>query len=82
MARVRLFASVRETAGRSDDEIHASNLKDLVAEAARRYGPDFETALGYCRIAVNGVATDLERASETELDDNDEVAFLPPVSGG
>lgn len=82
MARVRLFASVREAAERSDDELHAANLKELVAEATKRYGSEFEMALGYCRIAVNGVVVNLERASETELVDDDEVAFLPPVSGG
>jgi molybdopterin converting factor small subunit len=43
-----------------------------------RFGPDFEAVLASCRIWVNGEAAD----PSTAVGPGDEVAILPPVSGG
>jgi molybdopterin converting factor small subunit len=43
-----------------------------------RFGADFERVLGTCRIWVNGEVAE----SDAQVNDNDEVAILPPVSGG
>lgn len=78
MATLRLFASAREAAGRGADEIHADNVGDLLDEACRRYGSDFAAVLASCRVWCNGEEAD--RA--TAIVATDEVAVLPPVSGG
>jgi molybdopterin converting factor small subunit len=51
-----------------------------LASARGRYGKHFEAVLGNARVWVNG---DEPLAGDaTQLHDGDEVAVLPPVSGG
>jgi molybdopterin converting factor small subunit len=73
-----LFASAREAAGTSRDTLPGSTV-DAVLDAARaRYGSTFVAVLGSCKIWVNGEPADGDRV----VTDADEVAVLPPVSGG
>jgi molybdopterin converting factor small subunit len=52
----------------------------LLDAARARYGDDFSRVLGTCRVWVNGdEPTD---GAATALAAGDEVAVLPPVSGG
>lgn len=78
MATLRLFAAAREAAGRSSDTFDASTVGDLLDQARRRYGPAFTAVLATCRVWCNGDETDTAQA----LAATDEVAVLPPVSGG
>lgn len=82
MARVRLFAGLREAAGTGADEISADTVARLVEEAKRRYGQKFSEALPYTSIAVNGTLVSELKGEDTPIAPEDEVAFLPPVSGG
>ncbi len=80
---LRLFASAREAAGRGTDEydLHETPSVGAVLDAAgRAYGPTFEAVLATARVWVNGDEPADGRA--TQLADGDEVAVLPPVSGG
>jgi sulfur-carrier protein len=70
VAQLRLFASAREAAGCARDVVPGATN--------RRFGSDFERVLNSCKIWVNGEVADLS----TAVNDNDEVAILPPVSGG
>lgn len=73
--RVRYFASLRDRLGRSEDQLAAGGL--TVAEAWSRLWPD--TALPpNTLIAVNMEYADRDHL----LNDGDEVAFFPPVTGG
>ncbi|MGH2704226.1 MAG: MoaD/ThiS family protein [Actinomycetota bacterium] len=83
MPRLRLFASLREAAGRERDEFAAATLPELLEQARRRYGDDFGHVLERSTVAVNGepAGTALD-PHDTPLADDDEVALLPPVSGG
>jgi sulfur-carrier protein len=77
---LRLFARAREAAGCAHDEFESASLDDLLEAARVRYGPDFSAVLDTSRVWVNGdVAAD---GGETRLVAGDEVAVLPPVSGG
>jgi molybdopterin synthase sulfur carrier subunit len=78
MATMRLFASAREAAGTSTDVVDGATVADVLAEAERRYGDHFSNVLSTCRIWVNGEAVSLD----TLVGPHDEVAVLPPVSGG
>lgn len=78
MAILRLFASAREAAGTGRVEIDAPTVGALIDEAVRRFGPGLGELLPSCQIWCNGdpaVASDPVVAG-------DEVAILPPVSGG
>ncbi len=78
MAVLRLFASAREAAGTGRDEVPGSTVGEVLDFAARRYGHDFADLLPSCQIWCNGEP--VERA--VEVGPADEVAVLPPVSGG
>jgi molybdopterin converting factor small subunit len=78
MAVLRLFASVREAAGRSRDEVDGADVAEVLATATQRYGGTFEALLPTCKIWVNGEPAD----GATAVGPQDEVAVLPPVSGG
>jgi molybdopterin synthase sulfur carrier subunit len=75
-----LFASAREAAGRRVDEFDARTLGEILELMAGRYGAEFAAVLARSRVWVNG--DEAPAGSETELHDGDEVAVLPPVSGG
>lgn len=78
MARLRLFAAAREAAGTGADVVAGATVGDVLDDAVTRYGPGFAAVLATCRVWVNGDAA--ERADL--VGDDDEVAVLPPVSGG
>jgi len=75
---VLYFASLRDAAGTDSEhiDIAAGDARALYAELKRRHR--FALAPERLRVAVNGAFAPWERA----LADGDEVAFLPPVSGG
>ena len=78
MARVLLFASAREAAGRSRDAIDGSTVGEVLTLATHRFGPSFAAVLGSCTVWLNGEQCTPDAAVTAE----DEVAVLPPVSGG
>jgi sulfur-carrier protein len=75
---LRLFAAAREAAGTGRAEVPGATVDEVVAAAAERYGPGFAEVLGTCRIWCNGEPA----TGEEPVSDADEVAILPPVSGG
>jgi molybdopterin synthase sulfur carrier subunit len=78
--RVRLFAQAKDAAGRAADEFDAVRLDELLAAARARYGVGFAAVLATARVWVNG--DEPAAGEDTLLADGDEVAVLPPVSGG
>lgn len=76
--RVLYFASLRDLAGRDLEEVEfpTNDARALYADLKRKHG--FKIGEASLRIAVNGAFADWNRA----LNDGDEIAFLPPVSGG
>jgi len=76
--RLLYFASLCDAAGCAEETV-ASDATDpsaLYTELATRHG--FTFTPDRLRVAVNGAFTDWNH----RLADNDEVVFLPPVSGG
>jgi MoaD family protein len=75
---VRLFAALRDLAGAARVEAEGDTVDDVVAALAARFGDRF------ARVAAAGsVVVDGERASgDRRLARGEEVALLPPVSGG
>jgi MoaE-MoaD fusion protein len=75
---VRLFAALREEASSSRVEAEGSTVGEVVDALCARYGARF------AMIARSGtVVLDGERAApDARLRPGDEIAMLPPVSGG
>ncbi len=81
--RLRLFAAARQAAGRGSDEFdlpEGTSLRELLAAAGDRYGAEFLDVLSGARVWVGG--DEPAQGADTPLADGDEVAVLPPVSGG
>lgn len=78
MAQVRLFAAARDAAGTGRDDLPGATVGEVLEHALERYGESFAAVLPTCKIWVNGEpATAPDSIAET-----DELAVLPPVSGG
>ena len=73
-----LFAALREAAGASRLEVDAPTVGALLDELASRYGAEFARVLAIGSVVVDGEPSGRERA----LTEGQEVALLPPVSGG
>lgn len=78
MPTLKLFAQAREAAGTAHDEVPGGTLADLLELVRQRYGAEFTQVLGTCKVWVNGEPAD----EATAVGESDEVAVLPPVSGG
>jgi molybdopterin synthase sulfur carrier subunit len=78
MVVLRLFAAAREAAGVTSDRFDGATVGAVLDQAVTRYGPGFEAVLAGSRVWLNGDPVNREQA----VANGDEVAVLPPVSGG
>lgn len=78
MAKLRMFANLREIAGTGRAAFDGDTVGGVIAAAAERYGEDFASGVSVSRIWVNGE----EATAERPVGPEDEVVLLPPVSGG
>jgi phosphohistidine phosphatase len=75
---VRLFAALREIAGASHVSASGRTAGEIADALSARHGERFASIAAVSSFVVNG-----ERADRTTpVADGDEVAILPPVSGG
>lgn len=78
VAVLMLFAQAREAAGTNRAELDGATVGEVLAEARSRFGGGFAAVLDNSKVWLNG-----EPASATDrVGPADEVAVLPPVSGG
>ena len=76
---VIFFASLREEVGHSELSVTASDVEGLLAELKNRLGPGYDVIVrDNVRMAVNKSLIE----GNVALSAGDEVAFLPPVTGG
>jgi sulfur-carrier protein len=78
VAVLRLFAGAREAAGTSRTTSDATTVSAVIDDAVARFGPGFAQLLPVCRVWLNGEPA----LGHEPVGQNDEVAVLPPVSGG
>ena len=80
MAKVplRLFAGAREIAGNGTITYEASTVQDLLVQAQADLGEEFTEILSISRVWLNGEPVE----GDSRISSGDEVAVLPPVSGG
>ncbi|HXR62784.1 MAG TPA: MoaD/ThiS family protein [Rudaea sp.] len=76
--RILYFASLRDAAGRDAETVDSAHGDARLLYGELRQVHGFTLRQESLRLAVNGQFTGWDRA----LADGDEVAFLPPVSGG
>jgi molybdopterin synthase sulfur carrier subunit len=78
VAVLRLFASARDAAGTGRDEFDGATVGAVLDAATQRYGSEFAAVLEHCAVWRNGEPCD----PQDGVVESDEVAVLPPVSGG
>lgn len=78
VATVRLFAAARDAAGTGRDELPGATVAEVLDAARARYGRRFEEVLATSRVWVNGEPV----GDGSPVGPHDELAVLPPVSGG
>ena len=79
VVKVRLFSALRELAGSNEVEAEAGSVGELVEALSHRYGERFEKVARAGSVVVDGARA----GPETPLTGgSQEVALLPPVSGG
>lgn len=75
---VRYFASLADAAGCSEETVDASGLSPRALHDGLRERHRWRFGADDLRVAINGRFA----AWDASLAEGDEVAFLPPVSGG
>jgi MoaD family protein len=78
MATLRLFANLRESAGTDSVEIDAATVADVIDDASKTFGDRFAAGVTAAAVWVNGEQAD----RDTPVSPGDEIALIPPVSGG
>ena len=78
--KVLLFASLKDISGENafELELEENATVDSVKLKIISMYPKLEPLLNYVKIAINQEFAD----AETVINNGDELAFLPPVSGG
>lgn len=78
MPVVRFFAQAREAAGTATEVLPGATVAEVLDAARSRFGAGLSAVLDTCGIWVEG-----EPAGASDpVGSGDEVAVLPPVSGG
>jgi molybdopterin synthase sulfur carrier subunit len=78
MARLRLFGPAREAAGVAHATFAAVTVSGVVAAAETHFGETFSRIVATSNIWLNGEVT----SPDARVGADDEVAIIPPVSGG
>jgi molybdopterin converting factor small subunit len=78
MAKLLLFGPAREAAGLSHILLPGRNVGEIIAAAEDRFGEVFVRIMATSSVWLNGDAVE----PDAPVHDGDEVAVIPPVSGG
>jgi molybdopterin converting factor small subunit len=78
MAKLRMFANLREIAGTGRAEFPGDTVAGVIDAASETFGPEFARGIETSRVWLNGE----EAQPGDRVGDGDEVILLPPVSGG
>jgi MoaD family protein len=93
---VRFFTSLREIVGKKEEKLDFSEARNVTVDIILRrlgekYGKPFVNYVyekkggeprGFLQFLVNGKSAATLKGLQTELQDGDVLAILPPVGGG
>jgi molybdopterin converting factor small subunit len=78
VARLLLFGPARDAAGVASATMPGSTIADVMAAAEAKFGDQFVRIVASSKVWLNGDEVD----PQAPVHDDDEVAVIPPVSGG
>ncbi|MCL7414888.1 MAG: MoaD family protein [ANME-2 cluster archaeon] len=85
---VKLFANLREQAGKAKIEANGHDLGEVLEWLIKKYEGLGELIFDnnglhpFIHVMVNGISVKDKEGLKTELHNGDEIALFPPVSGG
>lgn len=90
--KIKLFANLREIAGVSELELEGENIQEIL-DILQNDHPQIQELIydddrgkkeirAYINILINGNNIQHLEGSDTVLNEGDEIAIFPPVSGG
>ncbi|ORZ02859.1 ThiamineS/Molybdopterin converting factor subunit 1 [Syncephalastrum racemosum] len=86
MAKVKVlyFAGARDVTQVENEEVTLTNntLDELTQKLVLKYGQPLQAIIDQAMYAVNMEYVDKQDETNEELKDADEIAIIPPVSGG
>jgi cyclic pyranopterin phosphate synthase len=80
--RLLFFAAIREAAGAPTLDVDASTVGEALKVAAEKYGARFEKILAICTVLHREETVKPDDWWNHSVEQPDEIAVLPPVSGG
>lgn len=90
--KIKLFANLREHAGKSEIMLNGDTVMDILDSLTVQYpslkeiifedNTDEPKLRGYINVFVNGNSIQHLDGFSTILEQDDEIAIFPPVSGG
>jgi molybdopterin converting factor small subunit len=78
VVQLRLFGPAREAAGTSRVTLSGRKVSDIITAAEGQFGEEFSRIVAVSNIWLNGESVE----PDAPVNDDDEVAVIPPVSGG
>ncbi|HEY1831714.1 MAG TPA: MoaD/ThiS family protein [Acidimicrobiales bacterium] len=78
MAQLLLFGPARDAVGHSKLTVPGDSVAAIVAAAEEQFGEAFSRVLAVSNVWLNGHLV----APDTHVSEDDEIAVIPPVSGG
>lgn len=81
MPTIRLFAQARERAGTSTLHVDGTTVGEVVAALKAQFDAEFTQVFDHSRLWLNAHPIEGEW-SQVAVGESDELAVVPPVSGG
>lgn len=78
MSRLLLLGPARDAAGVRTSEIDGTTVGEVITAATLLYGRNFAEIVAVSQIWLNGNTVPLDQ----EVSPSDEIAVVPPISGG
>jgi molybdopterin converting factor small subunit len=78
VTRILFLGPAREAAGCREDDLVGETVAEVLAGAVERYGEGFEKILSVSQVWLNGASCSPDQV----VGSHDEIAVLPPISGG
>jgi sulfur-carrier protein len=80
--KVRYYASLRQAAGRREDDFEVGTVKEMLDAVSKASNGKLDRYLKISTVLVNGKNVIHIKGRKTRLEPDDVVSIFPPMGGG